>query len=72
MRKRTAAIAAALVLVLSACGAPADEPNKNGEVGEGISIINVNTPGGSVECITYKDYNAGGISCNWDNVGRTP
>jgi hypothetical protein len=55
----------ALLIVLTACAEPSDpRVNEDGVYGE-TQYFTVNTPQGSIPCITWKQYNAGGVSCDW-------
>ena len=62
---RRAAALAALLLALSGCGEDASEDTNSNEVD---SVDVVLPDGRTVTCLTFVDYNAGGIDCDWEGA----
>ena len=52
-----------LLMMVVACGNPA-EPNNETPIGYTQYFV-VETPVGSVPCISWKDGYGGGLSCDW-------
>lgn len=59
---RTFAALAAIVLLAGACSG--QEPAAMVDDGKLYYTV-VPTPQGEVPCIVYKEYKAGGLSCDW-------
>lgn len=55
---------AAAVLMLAGCAEQNDPADPSGPAGK-FRTTTVTVDGREVPCITWKHYNAGGLSCDW-------
>lgn len=66
-------LALVLLLAVVACGSPspADGPAVHKTIRHAVVWVeDVELPeGGSVQCVIFEGYRAGGLSCDWDDSG---
>lgn len=57
---------ATMAIMLAGCG----PPEREGWMSEDVYPIKVKVDGRAVNCIIYRDYKAGGISCDWEGWNK--
>lgn len=71
MKKLLAIVGTLLVsafLLVGCSTAPADQPNTDGKIGEGMNVVEVDVNGTPVTCVVWDGFKAGGLSCDWESA----